>query len=63
MNAEFDSLEAKVSQLVALCERLRADNAQLRQDLVAAQSDAQRLNEKIDGAKVKLENLMSRLPG
>jgi cell division protein ZapB len=63
VDAEFSSLEAKVSQCVALCERLRAENMQLRQQLAEAQSDAKRLNEKIDGAKLKLENLLSRLPG
>ena len=63
MEAEFNSLESKVAQFVSLCERLRAENTQLRQELVAAQSDAKRLNEKIDGAKLKLEHLLSRLPG
>ena len=50
MEAEFNSLEAKVAQFVALCERLRAENSTLRQQLAAAQSDAKRLHEKIDGA-------------
>ena len=63
MDAEFNSLEEKVSQFVALCERLRAENIQLRQDLLSARNDAKRLNDKIDGAKVKLERLVSRLPG
>ena len=63
MEAEFNSLESKVAQFVALCERLRAENIQLRQDLLSARNDAKRLNEKIDGAKVKLERLVSRLPG
>lgn len=63
MEAEFNSLEAKVAQFVALCERLRAENIQLRQDLVSARNDAKRLSEKIDGAKLKLEKLVSRLPG
>ena len=63
MEAEFNSLEAKVAQFVALCDRLRAENIQLRQDLLSARNDAKRLNEKIDGAKVKLERLVSRLPG
>ena len=63
MDAEFNSLEDKVAQFVALCERLRAENIQLRQDLLSARNDAKRLNEKIDGAKVKLERLVSRLPG
>jgi cell division protein ZapB len=60
---EFNSLEAKVEQFVDLCERLRAENKALRQQLVAAQNDAKRLHEKIDGATSKLEGLLSRLPG
>lgn len=63
MEAEFAALEAKVAQFVSLCERLRAENIELRQELAAAQNDAKRLNEKIDGAKSRLENLLSRLPG
>ncbi len=63
MDAEFNSLEAKVAQFVSLCERLRAENLALRQQLVAAQNDAKRLNEKIDGAKSRLEGLLNRLPG
>ena len=63
MEAEFNSLEAKVEQFVELCERLRAENGALRQQLAAAQNDAKRLNEKIDGAKSKLEGLLNRLPG
>ena len=63
MEAEFNSLEAKVEQFVALCERLRTENSDLRQQLAAAQNDAKRLNEKIDGAKSRLEGLLSRLPG
>ena len=63
VEAEFNSLEAKVEQFVELCERLRAENRDLRQQLAAAQSDAKRLHEKIDGAKSRLEGLLSRLPG
>jgi len=63
VEAEFNSLEAKVEQFVALCERLRTENSDLRQQLAAAQNDAKRLNEKIDGAKSRLEGLLSRLPG
>ena len=63
MEAEFNSLEEKVAQFVALCERLRAENVVLRQELASAQSDARRLNDKIDGAKSRLEGLINRLPG
>jgi cell division protein ZapB len=62
VEAEFSSLEAKVAQFVALCERLRAENTQLKQQLVAAQSDARRLNDKMESARTRLERLLSKLP-
>jgi cell division protein ZapB len=63
MEAEFNSLETKVAQFVSLCERLRAENVELRQQLATARTDAKRLHEKIDGARSRLEGLLSRLPG
>ena len=63
METEFSSLEAKVAQFIALCERLREENRDLREQLAAAQNDAKRLNEKIDGASSRLEGLLNRLPG
>lgn len=63
METEFTSLEAKVAQFVTLCERLRAENVELRQQLAAARTDAKRLNDKIDGARARIEGLISRLPG
>ena len=63
VEAEFASLEAKVAQFVSLCERLRAENSDLRQQLAAARTDAKRMHDKIDGAKTRLEGLLSKLPG
>jgi cell division protein ZapB len=63
VEAEFNSLEAKVAQFVSLCERLRAENVELKRELAAARTDARKLHEKIDGAKARLEGLLSRLPG
>ncbi len=63
MEAEFRSLEAKVAQFLSLCERLRAENSDLRRELAAARSDTKRLHDKIDGAKARLEGLLSKLPG
>ena len=62
VEAELNSLEAKVAQFVGLCERLRAENIALRQELAAARNDAKRLNDKIDGARAKVELLLARLP-
>ena len=63
MEAELNSLETKVAQFVSLCEKLRAENRDLRQQLAAARNDSKNLHEKIDGAKVRLEGLIARLPG
>ena len=60
--SELNSLEAKVAQFVALCERLRAENIALRQELATARNDAKRLNDKIDGARSRVEQLLARLP-
>jgi cell division protein ZapB len=63
VETEFDSLEGKVAQFVGVCERLRSENIELRQQLAAAQNDAKRLNDKIEGAKSRLEQLLQRIPG
>ena len=62
MQTEFDALENKVAQFIAVCERLRSENTELRQQLALAQRDSKRLNEKIDSAKTRIEQLLSRLP-
>jgi len=63
VEAEFNSLEEKVAQFVSLCERLRAENNDLKKQLAAARSDAKRLHEKIDTATARIEGLLARLPG
>ena len=58
MTASIDSLvslELKVDRLIALCDRLSAENADLRGDNSA-------LKTRIDSACERLEILMTRLP-
>jgi cell division protein ZapB len=62
MEAELDSLDEKINQLVQLCHRLRTDNHELRQQLAAAQNESKQLADKIETARVRLENLLTRLP-
>ena len=62
MDAEIRSLEEKINQFVALCQRLRADNHQLRQQLASAQSENKHLSDKVGDAKTRLETLLSQIP-
>jgi cell division protein ZapB len=62
MDAELKSLERKLSQFVEMCQRLRADNQQLRQQLESAMSSNKQLSEKIGAASERLETLLSQLP-
>ena len=62
MEAELNSLDDKISQLVQLCHRLRTDNSELRQQLAAAQNQSKQLTEKIEAARQRLENLLNRIP-
>jgi cell division protein ZapB len=62
MDAELRSLEDKVNQVVALCQRLRSDNHDLRQQLAATLNDNKQLSEKIGVASSRLESLLSQIP-
>jgi len=62
MEAELDSLDVKINQLVQLCHRLRKDNHELRQQLAAVRNESKQLTEKIETARTRLESLLSRLP-
>lgn len=62
MDTELKSLEQKLSQLVDFCHQLRDENHELRQQLATEQNHAKQLHEKLSGAKVRLENLLNRIP-
>jgi cell division protein ZapB len=62
MEAEFKSLERKLTQFLELCQRLRDDNQQLRQQLASAISDNKQLADKIGTATNRLESLLNQIP-
>jgi cell division protein ZapB len=62
MEAELNSLDEKINQFLQLCHRLRKDNHELRQQLAAAQNESKQLTDKIESARARLENLLTRLP-
>lgn len=62
MQVELDTLENKLGQLVQLTQRLRAENHRLRQELAQALSEGRQYHDKVDGARLRLEQLLTKLP-
>lgn len=62
MEADLKALEDKVAQLISLCQQLRTENIDLRQELAQAQNDARQLKENMALAGEKLETLLASLP-
>ena len=62
MDAELSALEEKIRQAAALCRQLREENRDLRERLAMLASDKNRLTEKVDGARARLETLLKQIP-
>ena len=62
MQAELDTLEGKLAQLVQLSQRLRAENYRLRQELAETLSQSRQCHDKVEGARLRLERLLAQLP-
>lgn len=59
---ELNALESKIAQVAALCRALRTENADLRQQLAAAESDRQQMADRMEQARERLELLAQQLP-
>lgn len=62
MDADLKSLEERVAKLIALCQTLREENVQLRQEVTRLHQDTQSLKVNMTQASVQLERLLSALP-
>lgn len=62
MDAEFDTLDGKIDQFLQLCQRLKIENKELRLQLVSAQNDIKLLEDRVGGAKTRLETLLRQIP-
>ncbi|HQO29561.1 MAG TPA: hypothetical protein PKY22_08560 [Accumulibacter sp.] len=59
---ELDALERRISEIVAYCNRLQAENDSLRERLVSAQADNAQLTERMLAAGTRLQQLIDQLP-
>lgn len=62
MEAELKTLEDKLTQFVEVNQRLRDDTQRLRQDLASALHRSKQLEEKIQTASNRLEELVQQIP-
>jgi cell division protein ZapB len=62
MEAELKSLESKLAQFISMCQQLRTENHQLRQEVAAALNVNRQLEEKIGSATQRLEALLQQIP-
>jgi cell division protein ZapB len=62
MEADLKSLEDKVVKLINLCDGLRDENIQLRQEVTRLHQDTQTLKQNMSLASLQLEQLLQTLP-
>lgn len=62
MVKELTALESKIAQVASLCRTLRAENAQLKQQLASAEAIRSGLAERMEAARGRLEQLAQKLP-
>ncbi|HEY0906606.1 MAG TPA: hypothetical protein VGE17_05350 [Methylophilus sp.] len=56
------SLEERVAKLLTLCQGLREENVQLRQEVTRLHQDTQTLKLNMTQASVQLERVLTALP-
>ena len=62
MNSEFEALEAKIDQVVALVHQLGAENVAVKNQIATAEAERLHLRSTMTAARERLEGLMDKLP-
>jgi cell division protein ZapB len=63
MQSDLKLLEEKVSSLVALCKKLQSNNHALQKEVASLSRKNEELSHKIESARIRVENLLVKLPG
>lgn len=62
MDTELSDLEQKLTQFALLFKQMRAENIELRQQLLVKSDEAARLAAKVEAARTRLEALLDQVP-
>jgi cell division protein ZapB len=62
MDHEIADLEQKLTQFAQLFKQMRAENIELRQQLLVKSDEATRLSTKVEAARARLEALLVQIP-
>ena len=62
MEKLFASLEQKIDRVIAQCDLLRAENQNLRQELILKADEVRTLTDKMEEARHRLQQLVAQVP-
>lgn len=62
MNDDFEALEHKIEQVIALVAQLRAENEVLRNQMATAEAERLHLRQTLTAARERLEGLVDKIP-
>lgn len=62
MDHEISDLEQKLTQFAQLFKQMRAENIELRQQLLVKSDETTRLSTKVEAARTRLEALLEQIP-
>lgn len=62
MQAELDTLETKLAQMLERYQAMREENLKLRQQVVTLESSNKKLADRLEEARARMENLLNKIP-
>jgi cell division protein ZapB len=62
MQAELDTLESKLAQMLERYQAMREETLKLRQQVVILESNNKQLSDRLEDARARMEALLHRIP-
>ena len=62
MQAELDSLESRLTQLLERYHGMREENVRLRQQVIAMENANKQLSDRLSEARSRMESMLTHIP-